>query len=182
MSFSRAQQPAFRQMVKEAWLAVGRDVLQGQAGALKSTPDRDWYEQELYYATGCTSSTECDAGHDYDFAMAHFEELAGAGIRWQMKVKNGDAKRLIYNVQKIARGFNCDEAYLRGIARQALGTAHLPALDKLTPEQRVTVLRAVKIEVRRLKARGEEPHLPVRTEALALATPGDDAPEIDIPF
>lgn len=181
MSFSRAQQPAFRAMVKEAWMAVGRAVLQDQEGALKSTPDRGWYEQELCFATGCTSSTECDAGHDYDFAMAHFEELGGAGIKWQMKVKNGDAKRLIYNVQKIARGFDCDETYLRGIARQALGTAHLPALDKLTPAQRVTVLRAVKMEVRRLKDRGAEPHLPVRTDVVALATPGDE-PDVDIPF
>jgi hypothetical protein len=91
MGFSRAQQPLWQALKAAAWLA--RCKREGWPLTLKI--DRDWYEQELFHATGKTSSTDCDAGRDYNLAMAHFEGLAGTGIRWQMRLYDQDVKRMM---------------------------------------------------------------------------------------
>jgi hypothetical protein len=154
MSFSRAQQPAFRKLVKEAWIAVCK--AEGRAAA--AAPDRCWYEQELYLAVGQTSTTECNAGRDYDLAMAHFEGLAGAGIAWQMRVHSGDAKRLLHELSEVTHAHDIDEDYLRSVARRMLRTEHLPELAHLSRPQLILILGEMKRYVRRrLKREAEIP-------------------------
>jgi len=145
MSFSRAQQPAFRKLVKAAWVAVCK----AEGRAATAAPDRSWYEQELFYATDQTSTTELNAGRDYDLAMAHFEGLAGASIEWQMRVHSGDAKRLFHTLAEVTREHDIDEDYLRAIARRMLRVDYLPALADLTRPQLILILGEVKRYVRR---------------------------------
>lgn len=147
MGFSRAQQPAFRAMVAAAWKATGG------AGA---KPDRGWYEAELETATGYRSTADCNAGRDYDFAMARFEEIGGASIEWQMRAFQGDAKRIAHSLRKLCADHEGDEAYMRRIARQALRLDVLPELHTLDADQLLVVLRACKQQVTRgLVAAGE---------------------------
>jgi hypothetical protein len=72
MGFSRGQQPEFRGLVKQAWAEHCR--AEGLDG--KHSSQRAWYEAELLISTGHSTTTACDAGRDYDDAMAHFETLA----------------------------------------------------------------------------------------------------------
>lgn len=146
MSFSRAQQPAWQAMIKRAWAA---HCLAEGINPVPPKWDRDWYEQELYYAVKTTSTSDCNAGRDYDLAMAHFESIAGESIKWQMRVHSGDARRLLHELSEITEDHGIDEDYLRGVARQMLKVDHLPELSKLTKPQLVLILGEVKRHVRR---------------------------------
>jgi hypothetical protein len=150
MGFSKGQQPEFRMLVKAAWRAY---ALQESLDP-GTKPDRGWYERELEFATGRSSTTECNAGRDYDLAMAHFEGVAGTGIKWQMKVHTGDAKRLLYELQKAVGEHDIDEDYLRGIARRMLRLERLPALETLTRDELIRILGEVKRYIRRRLKRG----------------------------
>lgn len=149
MGFSRAQQPEFRALVAAAWLAYCRQ----ENLPLTLKLDRCWYERELFFATGHSSTSDCNAGRDYDRAMAHFEGVAGTGIRWQMKIHTGDSKRLLYELQKAVGEHEIDEDYLRAVARRMLKLDRMPELSKLTRDQLVMILGEVKRYIRRnLKA------------------------------
>ncbi len=144
MSFSRPQQSQYRQFVRHAWLQHCRDE------QLPIAPmDRDWYEAELVVATGHRTTSECNAGRDYDHAMAHFEALARAGVKWQLKLSRGDAIRLAHNIREVCANHDLDEDFMRGIARQALRLDTLPELVKLSPDDLMIVLRACKQHVTR---------------------------------
>lgn len=154
MGFSRAQQPGFRVMVAAAWSAHCR--AEGcEAGA---KPDRAWYERELVFATGHHSTADCNAGRDYDRAMAHFEEIAGTGIKWQMRIHTGDAVRLLHELRQEVEAHDIDEDYLRGVARRMLRRDDLPELERLSREQLILILGEVKRFCRRrLKHATPEP-------------------------
>lgn len=172
MSFSRAQQPEFRKLVAAAWQQHVRET-----GATKAQ-ERAWYEAELWEATGHDSTTDCNAGRDYDLACAHFEALAGVSIRWQMKVHSGDATRIIWHLDEITRKHGIDAPYLRGIARQALRCEELPELADLPREQLIQILGETKRFVRRRKHRAEvsaEP--PVEAAELGLFRQPEARPE-----
>jgi hypothetical protein len=146
MSFTRAQQPAWQGMIRAAWKAhCLREGLTSAPGQF----DRGWYERELSFATGRTSTIECNAGRDYDFAMAHFEALAGSGIRWQMCAHTGDARRLLHELSRFSHTHHLDEDYLRKVARQMLRTPHLPHLAELTRAQLLVILGEVKRHLHR---------------------------------
>lgn len=166
MSFSRAQQPAWQKMIAAAWSEHCR------AEGVEATPkpDRSWYEQELFFATGQHSTADCNAGRDYDRAMAHFESITGGSIKWQMKLHSGDAVRLLHELRSEVAGHEIDEDYLRGVARRMLRTEHLPELSKLTREQLILILGEVKRFVRRRLKREAAP-----------ATAAEE-PSIDVPF
>lgn len=158
MSFSRAQQPEFRALVFAAWTAHCRH----EGLALSVKPDREWYEQELFIATRHTSTSDCNAGRDYDLAMARFEELAGTGIKWQMKVHHGDANRMLHDLgeefgEEALKRHRVNEDYLRATARQSLRLDYLPELSKLSRKQCVLVLGEVKRWLRRAIKRDAAP-------------------------
>lgn len=150
MSFSRAQQPAFRQMVHAAWLAHCR--AERIAPGLK--PDRAWYEAELEEATGHASTSACSAGRDYDLAMAHFEAITGVSIKWQMRVYSGDAKRMLHELRGlISPKDGVDEDYLREVARNALGLDEPPQLHLIPREGLVEIIQTVLRHLRRKRNR-----------------------------
>jgi hypothetical protein len=151
MGFTRGQQPEFRVLVKQAWGVHCRT----EGIDSKDSSHRAWYEGELLFATGHDSTTSCNAGRDYDRAMAHFEALAMAGIKWQMKIHTGDANRILFQLQEITDEHGIDADYLRGVARQMLRREELPELHRLTRDQLILILGEVKRHVRRRKNSGK---------------------------
>ena len=148
MSFSPRQQPEFRRLVESAWQAHCRT--EGSAPADK-VARRAWYEEELEHATGKRTTTECGGGRDYEDAMAHFEELAGDGIEWQLRRHDGDARRIIFQIGQISAEHGVDHRYIQGVARQMLRREDLPSLHDLPPEILVNILGNVSRHVRRQK-------------------------------
>ncbi|HEX5177109.1 MAG TPA: hypothetical protein VFV83_08775 [Chthoniobacteraceae bacterium] len=146
MAFSRAQQPEFRGLVAVAWQVFCRD----QNKVATTKVERSWYEAQLIEATGHASTSDCNAGGDYDRAMAHFEALGRSGsIKWQMKLFRGDANRIDHEIKRVCDDHNIDEEYMRAIARKALRLSVLPELHLLTKEMRLTILCACKQQVAR---------------------------------
>ena len=161
MSFSRAQQGQFRPLVEQAWYF---DCKRTKRDPLDKAGRRFWYEEELMEATGKHSTAECDQKRDYEDAMAHFEAIVGASIYWQMRRLSGDRRRILHEVQQLAQKFDCDDDYMRGIARQALKRETIPEWRDLGPEDLLCILRALKIQVRRQERRGDPTDHPRRLE------------------
>lgn len=158
MSFSRAQQPEFRLLVKGAWAVHCRAE---NGDARDKAAERSWYERQLAAATGKASSSACNAGRDYDLAMAHFEACAGAGLKWNLRLYGGDAKRMLHEIHEVAEAHGIDEDYLRGCARRALGLggeAELPELHTLPRELLIQIVGEVKRFVRRRMKREQAAH------------------------
>jgi hypothetical protein len=152
MSFSRAQHIThYRPMVDRAWkrLYDSSPALQDLAPPQRKVARREWYERELAAATGKKSSEQCNAGKDFEKAMAHFEAIAGDSIEWQLKLYTGDARRILHEIRDLVRHHDLDEDYARGIARQALKLDALPDITELDAKDLVVVLRALKIQVAR---------------------------------
>jgi len=169
VSFSGKQHGIFRPMVAKAWVWHCREAGLGAAAAVqgRNHPEyRPWYERELEEATGCASSSDCNAWRDFNFAMAHFEVLARDGIYWQTELQNCDAKRILWNINRVARKHRIDEDYLRDIARNArrkdrraagLGEDDLPALVELSAEELSHVLMSAKQFARSKQSAAQEP-------------------------
>ena len=104
---------------------------------------RYWCEWELFTATRRRTTRECNAGRDYDRAMAHFEILAGNGIRWQMSLYNG-AQHVLHELRAAGSECGFDEDYLRLLAGYGLGLTYPPCLEDLSREQLIRILTAVK--------------------------------------
>jgi len=160
MSFSGRQQPEWQGMLSAAWKAQCRREglpLSPRCPRRKCAgcPCCSWYEEHLFRATGETSTADCNAGRDYDFAMAHFEILAGAGIKWQLKVHSGDLTRMLHELradlgEPALREHRVDEAYLLTTMQNGYGTREPWKLDR---EALIIVLGEVKRHVRRLLKR-----------------------------
>lgn len=190
MAFSRRQQPEFRKLVALAWAAHCR--LTGAAGKM----DRGWYEDTLEAATGYRSTSECNAGRDYDAAMAEFEAIAGTGVKWGLKLHGGDAKRIAHNIRQICEDHDIDEGYMRRVARKALRLDTLPELLQLDREQLLVILRACKQHVTRnlIAERKHEPQVSRKTggykklqvqayqEAIRREIDAEEVPPENIPF
>lgn len=125
MSWNRKMQGEFRPLEKAAWeLHCSRSGL-----AASDRAERDsWYRRELKIATGKTSTKDCDSGRDFERCCAHFEALADAGIKWQLRLIQGDLRRIRYAAVRInpswVAQFRSDadlERYVRGIAANAFG-------------------------------------------------------------
>jgi hypothetical protein len=153
MAFSPTQQRMYRIMVQSAWTRhCSRNAMPVKDLVAKDT----WIRDELEQAVGKRSTTACNKTRDFETAMAHFEAICGDDIHWQWQLFRGDAKRVIHNLNELATGHDIDEDYLRRIARNALKRDHLPDLHELPPEDLLTILRAVKIHVRRRLLRDDE--------------------------
>jgi len=166
VSFSRAQQPEFRKLLALAW---ARHCAAEGIVPVPAKHDRGWYEQELFAAVRKTSTTECNAGRDYDLVMAHFEALARAGIKWQMRVHNGDGRRLLHELraavgEDVLDAHGVDEAYLLRVAQH--GWPHIAELAELSREQCITVLGEVKRSLRRAKQHDAAEAAAIPEEAL----------------
>lgn len=161
MSFSRAQQPEFRLLVAKAW----REHCREHGLDCTPKPDRAWYETELQLATGKSSTSDCNAGSDYEAAMSHFEALSGDGIKWQMRQFRGPANRIEHALKKLCADHEIAEDYMQRIARHSLRVEELPELHKLSKEQLLTILRACKQYVtRKLVAEGiRDPQISKKT-------------------
>ena len=165
MSFSRKQQILFRPLVLVAWKR-GNPLTPYRS---TDAACRAWYEEELHAACEKHSTLDCDPKRDFERVMAHFESVSGGSpgknpFYWNERIFGGDKRRIIHEVQKICRDFDCDELYMRGIARRSIGLTDedpLPMLDSLSYEENLVVMRAIKIEVARLQHRGEQPRVPV---------------------
>ncbi len=163
MSFSRAQQPELRKLLSQAWPAHCREVEGDEADKCRTSSRCgrcgycSWYEQLLFTETGHTSSTDCNAGRDYDLVMAELERIARAGIKWQMKVHRGDATRLLHQLREAVGEYAdaVDEDYLRAVAQNGLQLAEPPELRLLTREQLIIILGEVKRSLRRKKKNDE---------------------------
>ena len=166
MGFSRAQQPEFRKLLAAAWARHCADE-----GIVPAKPAREWYEQELFAAVRVTSTTECNAGRDYDLVMAHFEALARAEIKWQMRVHSGDGKRLLHELRAVVgeddlEAHGVDEDYLRAVAQRELRLDYRPELSALSREQCIVVLGEVKRWLRRAKKHAAAEAAAIPAEAL----------------
>jgi hypothetical protein len=153
MSFSRGQQADYRPLVAEAWRAHA--VREGLPLKDKVAYDT-WYRAELRKATGRETTADCNKGRHWEKACAHFEGLADAGIQFQLKLIQGDLKRIRYAAGKANPGylrqFRTDadlDRYARSIALQAgLGDVELYQLDD---DGIQTVTRAICIAAHRAR-------------------------------
>ena len=142
---SRFQLPAFFKMVAAAWKShCTANAINAPTTAMKD----EWWRCELHQATGHDNLHDCNPTTDYEKAMAHFEEIIGDSIEWQMKLHKGDRTRLMHAIRKVCKEYDFTEEYASGIACQV--TRQTTAnLDRLNPKQLLAVLRALKIQTRR---------------------------------
>ncbi len=173
MSFSGKQQGIFRPMVAKAWVWHCQAEGLGAAAAIagKKHPAYDaWYQHELEEATGLRSSAACNTWRDFNFAMAHFEVLARDGIYWQTELHQCDAKRILWNVNRLAGKHKISEGYLRDWARNlrrkkqraaGMDEEALPGLLELDGDDLANLLREVKTYVREMRVRGAMPGVPM---------------------
>lgn len=163
--FAPGQQAELREYIGMAWATDCRaNGWDPDARCRGSTRCRTcaychWYEAILKKATGHTTSTECNAGRDYDFLMRDLEIIHGRSTKWQERASRGDAVRIIYELRKAVREHDIEEAYLQGVARRMLGLEALPPLEALERLQLIVILGEVKRFLRRRLNRE-----PVKTE------------------
>jgi hypothetical protein len=79
-----------------------------------------WYRAELHKCLGIYTTKQANRKGDFEKAMAHFEEIAGDSIEWQLKYYSGDARRVLHSIREICAEHDIDETYMRGVARLAL--------------------------------------------------------------
>ncbi len=165
MSFSRPQQPELRTYITLAWSAHCR--AEGREDFRCSSSKRcgacaycGWYEAVLDKATGHRSTTDCDAGRDYDCFMAALEEIHGQSIKWKMRLFTGDVRRMMHELRKSVgtaalTAAGVDEEYLKRALRHGFGTREPWTVPKA---DLIVILGEVKRYVRRHKS-GQEKEL-----------------------
>lgn len=149
MAFSRAQQIVhFRPMVADAWRAHCAATL-----GPKDTKAKDlWYRAVLRETVNKSSTKDCDPRGDFEHLMARFEEIAGNGITWQLKLEGGTKRRIIHKIHAICAENHLEENYVRRIARQELRLQTLPLLERLETAQLLTLLKMLRCECARITA------------------------------
>jgi hypothetical protein len=151
--FSRGQQPELRRYLALAWAEVcGAAQRPVEARCAKGKRCGDaagcaycaWYESVLVGATGHKSTTACNATEDYERLMGALEEIHGTAIVWQVKRDGGNVRRLEWLLGDALPGRRFSLGVIRGVARRALRLERAPDLERLTKEERQTVLEALK--------------------------------------
>lgn len=156
MPFTAPQQREYRALVESAWQRHCRD----HGTNPKNAAAKDlWTREHLHQATGRWSTKDCDAGRHHEFACAHFEELSGNGINYQLRAMSGDARRIRHTLKGIhppfLQQFADEKAFvdwLKGIARQSLNLPDPPDLHLLTDDQIANVNRFACIHANRVKS------------------------------
>lgn len=158
MSFSGSQQPELRGYLTLAWSTRVQSI-GGEATpkCLKGKRCQTcafclWYGDVLEAATGYRSTTECNAGRDYDAFMSALEEIHGQSIKWKMRLYSGDARRMMHELQRdlgaeALTEAGVDEGYLKRALQRGFGTREpwkVPHADL------IVILGEVKRYVRRL--------------------------------
>lgn len=117
MSFTPRQQGLFRPMVTRAWAKHA----EGNALDVRNRAAKDaWYRAELVECLGRDTTKDCDAGRDFELVMAHFEAIAGGDFHWNLRVHQGDCRRLQFSIAKICQRWDIDDAYARATAARVL--------------------------------------------------------------
>lgn len=151
MPFTKSQQGQYRALEKAAWqVHCRRRGLDSSDTAAYVA----WYRAELKQATGRATTRDCDGGRHWEAACAHFEALGDLGIAYQLKLIQGDLRRIRHAAAQIApewlRQFATDadlERYVRGIVRQAFGRDI--DLHRLDDAQIRVVTQAVRVAAAR---------------------------------
>jgi hypothetical protein len=83
--------------------------------------------------------------------MAHFEALAGTGIKWQMKLYKADVERMLWSLTRdfgaeALRRARVDEEYLLRCIRNGFGKRQPWEVDR---EDLITIVGEVKRYIRR---------------------------------
>ncbi len=162
MSFSGAQQRDLRRELPWAWQAfcqregIGTSAagkcLRGARCKLPGCAFCGWYVRTLEAATGCSSTTECDKGRDFERFMAALEGIHGRSARWNLLRQSGDARRIFWALKRWP-GHGMDEIYLRRIAAKVCCLPGLPELADLDNTQIALVTAAAK-RTAEVKSRG----------------------------
>ncbi|MBN1671179.1 MAG: hypothetical protein JXR37_09115 [Kiritimatiellae bacterium] len=111
---TRRQNGIYRPLVKKAWFAHCEDT--GEPPNNKSAHDA-WYRQQLMDACGFYTTKQCNSAHDFEYIMAHFERLAGAGTYWQDRASVGEERRALWRLQQTMRNANVTWPYVEGVAK-----------------------------------------------------------------
>jgi hypothetical protein len=118
MAWDHKQRAIYFTLVQKAWTKEGGDPSER---AERET----WAKDALEKLTGRRSTKDCNGGRHFERACAHFEALAMEGIQWQLRMQNGDRKRIRYAVKKISPACSATwptdaalEAYAIGIVRK----------------------------------------------------------------
>lgn len=116
MSFSLPQRiKYFNPMVDAAWRAhCEREDITDSTFASKDS----WYRLQLSKCIGFTTTKFCNKTSDFEKLMAWFEELADAGIYWQLQVIKGDAKRARFLLQATKEILRLTPEYIAAIANR----------------------------------------------------------------
>ncbi len=105
------------------------------------------------------SLTEFD-NDDFDKVKAAFLAIIEPGdLNAQLHAINGQRKRLLYGIRKLARSIEADEFYVAGIVRtmNAEGKLGSSDLDELRPAELTKVMIALRQHERRGAVHSEEP-------------------------
>lgn len=151
--FTPGQQRHYRGVVGDAWTRYCElNRLPLTPAIDDNKPYRAWYETELKYCTGKTSTAHCNRKRDFDQAMAHFESIAENGIYWQTRIYGADARRIAWNIRDLVAANEVDEDYMRGMARRMLRLGDdcpLPALEQMEDAQLIIIMGELKRFLRR---------------------------------
>lgn len=153
--FSPPQQGEFRQLVELAWIAYCQAHELDPKARCKGKRCQQcdfcqWYERQLYVATGQTSTSNCNRGRDYDWTVRQFEGIAGIGIKWALRCMTGDVKRMMWSLkeelgEKYLRVACVDEVYLEKCIKNGYKGAKPWEMSR---EKLIAILGEVKAWVR----------------------------------
>lgn len=153
MSWTPGDQGRFRPLEKAAWLRHCSRA--GLSPSDKSARDQ-WYRAELQKATGHTSTKALDRGRHLDKACAHFEALGDSGIDNQLRLIQGDLRRIRYAANQVNPAWSGQfpreadlERFLRSIVLQAFREPL--ELHELTDAQIRTVTQIVRVDANRFQ-------------------------------
>jgi hypothetical protein len=104
-----------------------------------------WWRALLWATLQVRSLTEVPrSGAAYVDLMAALEVSARNGIAWQLRRPGAEVRPLVHAVLDFVEERQLSEHYVCGIARQMLCTEEMPALDRLTPAQLLTLLQILR--------------------------------------
>jgi len=155
MSFTRPQQGLFRPMVAKAW----QSHCKGNALDARDKAAQDaWYRAELLTCLGRDTTKNADPGRDFELAMAHFETFIFGELYWNLRIMQGDTRRIVHAIQKTCEQYDFDDAYARAVAARVLKwEGHLTSLNDITDRRDLLKVRiALLKQGRRVQKRVEQ--------------------------
>ena len=155
MSFTRPQQGLFRPMVAKAWQAHCKCcALDPRNRAAQDA----WYRSELLESLGRDSTKDANPARDFETVMAHFETFIFGELYWNLRIMQGDTRRILHAIQTTCDQYQCDDAYARAVAVRVLKwEGYLTKLSDITAYADLSKLRIALIKQgRRAQKRAEQ--------------------------